>query len=303
MSVLTLSKNKFIMLTCKEINDFYPEFGSEESYMDVKKIKDITGFDFEWPHRESEAREAKKELYAILIAYEKSKTNNIPSVTPLSNELLNVNELSNKEKKEDKKMNTNNDIVTNNVQAPLNNFIDSNVDLSKIKLTMNGLGIQSKDGTIKTYKNGKIIDVTQFSFQGDSTNSFVFLLPAKKVKTGDLIVNNGSFVFVVSDDGNMITAVDFDNNSQRTIIRQQHALIPFSFVTKVYSPFLNGGNMSNMLPFMMMNNNNGNGGGMNNMMQMMMMSKMFKNMNDDKTDDIDDGDDIFGDMNKMFNMD
>ena len=110
-------------------------------------------------------------------------------------------------------------------------------------------------------------------------------------------------MFVVSDDGNMITAVDFENNSQRTIIRQQHALIPFSFVTKVYSPFLNGGNMSNMLPFMMMNNNNGNGGSMNNMMQMMMMSKMFKNMNDDKTDDINDGDDIFGDMNKMFNMD
>ena len=61
--------------------------------------------------------------------------------------------------------------------------------------------------------------------------------------------------------------------------------------------------MSNMLPFMMMNNNNGNGGSMNNMMQMMMMSKMFKNMNDDKTDDINDGDDIFGEMNKMFNMD
>jgi len=60
MSVLTLSKNKFIMLTCKEINDLYPEFGSEESYMDVKKIKDITGFDFEWPQRESGAREAKK---------------------------------------------------------------------------------------------------------------------------------------------------------------------------------------------------------------------------------------------------
>ena len=308
MSVLTLSKDKFITLTCKEINDLYPEFGSEESYMDVKKIKDITGFDFEWPNTESGAREAKKELYVILTAYEKSKTNNIPSVTILSNELLNVNvnELSNKEKKEDKKMNTNNDIVTNNMQAPLNNFIDSNADLSKIKLTMNGLGIQGKDGTIKTYKNGKIIDVTQFSFQGDSTSSFVFLMPARKVKTGDLIVNNGSFVFVVSDDGNMITAVDFENNSQRTIIRQQHALIPFSFVTKVYSPLSGGGKMSNMLmlPLMMMNNNNSNGGMMNNMMQMMMMNKMLKNVNEDKADDVNDGDDdVFGDMNKIFNMD
>lgn len=309
MSVLTLSKNKFITLTCKEINDLYPEFDSKESYVDAKKIKAITGFDFEWPHTESGAREAKKELYAILTAYEKNKRNeNISSVTPVEDKLLNKNtsETVNNEEKENNKMNTNNNMVVNNTQTPLNNFIDSNADLSKIKLTMNGLGIQGKDGTIKTYKNGKIIDVTQFSFQGDSTNSFVFLLPAKKVKAGDLIVNNGTFVFVVSDDGNMITAVDFENNSQRTIIRQQHALIPFSFVTKVYSPFSGSGKMSNMLmlPLMMMNSNNSGGGMMNNMMQMMMMNKMLKSVNDEKADNDNDGDDdIFGDMNKMFNID
>lgn len=305
MSVLTLSKNKFITLTCKEINDLYPEFDSKESYVDAKKIKAITGFDFEWPHTESRAREAKKELYVILTAYEKNKRKekDILSVTPVKDKLLNEN--INNEEKENNKMNTNN-MVVNNTQTPLNNFIDSNADLSKIKLTMNGLGIQGKDGTIKTYKNGKIIDVTQFSFQGDSTNSFVFLLPAKKVKAGDLIVNNGTFVFVVSDDGNMITAVDFENNSQRTIIRQQHALIPFSFVTKVYSPFSGGGKMNNvlMLPLMMMNSNNNGGGMMNNMMQMMMMNKMLKSVNDEKTDNENDSDDdIFSDMNKMFNID
>ena len=333
---LKISKKQFISLSINEISNLFPEFESDKSRIDVEKLEKITGINFEWSERFDKIEENKSRLYDILIEYEKNKIsestnmnstkayhenlvenkrtlelekiiitkNNVSINSNQTQEVLseknNLISNQNQKEKENNEMNINNDIVTNNVQAPINNFIDSNVDLSKIKLTMNGLGIQGKDGTIKTYKNGKIIDVTQFSFQGDSTSSFVFLLPAKKVKTGDLIVNNGSFVFVVNDDGNMITAVDFDNNSQRTIIRQQHALIPFSFVTKVYSP-LNGGNMSNMLPFMMMNNSNG--GGMNNMMQMMMMSKMFKNMNEDKTDDTNvDDDDIFGDMNKMFNI-
>ena len=209
----------------------------------------------------------------------------------VSNKIVNKN--LDDSSKGDKKMND-----TNSNNNMFGNFIDNNVDLSKIKLTMNGLGVQADDGTVKIYKNGKIIDVTQFSLQNNNMSSMVFLVPAKKVKQGDLIVNNGTFVFVVDDDGDSIKVVDFNNNSHRTIIRQQHALIPFSFVTKVYSPILNGGNMNNMLPFMMMNN--GGGGGMNDMMQMMMMSKMFKNGGN--TGDAGD-DDVFGDISKMFDID
>ena len=211
----------------------------------------------------------------------------------VSNKIVNKN--LDDSSKGDKKMND-----TNSNNNMFGNFIDNNVDLSKIKLTMNGLGVQADDGTVKIYKNGKIIDVTQFSLQNNNMSSMVFLVPAKKVKQGDLIVNNGTFVFVVDDDGDSIKVVDFNNNSHRTIIRQQHALIPFSFVTKVYSPVLNGGNMNNMLPFMMMNNS---GGGMNDMMQMMMMSKMFKSMGDTNDKNDGDDDDVFGDINKIFNMD
>ena len=223
----------------------------------------------------------------------KNKTD-ISSVNDDQNKVSNidVNKNLDDSSKGDKKMN-----ATNSNNNMFGNFIDNNVDLSKIKLTMNGLGVQADDGTVKVYKNGKIIDVTQFSLQNNNMSSMVFLVPAKKVKQGDLIVNNGTFVFVVDDDGDSIKVVDFNNNSHRTIIRQQHALIPFSFVTKVYSPILNGGNMNNMLPFMMMNN--GGGGGMNDMMQMMMMSKMFKNGGNTG----DTGDDVFGDISKMFDID
>jgi cytochrome oxidase Cu insertion factor (SCO1/SenC/PrrC family) len=207
---------------------------------------------------------------------------------------IDVNKNLDDSSKGDKTMN-----ATNSNNNMFGNFIDNNADLSKIKLTMNGLGVQADDGTVKIYKNGKIIDVTQFSLQNNNMSSMVFLVPAKKVKQGDLIVNNGTFVFVVDDDGDSIKVIDFNNNSQRTIVRQQHALIPFSFVTKVYSPILNGGNMNNMLPFMMMNN--GGGGGMNDMMQMMMMSKMFKNNGNTNADDVDD--DMFGDISKMFDID
>ena len=224
----------------------------------------------------------------------KNKTD-ILSVNDDQNKVSNidVNKNFDDSNKGDKKMN-----ATNSNNNMFGDFIDNNVDLSKIKLTMNGLGIQADDGTVKIYKNGKIIDVTQFSLQNNNMSSMVFLVPAKKVKQGDLIVNNGTFVFVVDDDGDSIKVVDFNNNSHRTIIRQQHALIPFSFVTKVYSPILNGGNMNNMLPFMMMNNS---GGGMNDMMQMMMMSKMFKNNGNTNADGNDD--DMFGDISKMFDID
>jgi hypothetical protein len=223
----------------------------------------------------------------------KNKTD-ISSVNDDQNKVSNidVNKNLDDSSKGDKKMN-----ATNSNNNMFGNFIDNNADLSKIKLTMNGLVVQADDGTVKVYKNGKIIDVTQFSLQNNNMSSMVFLVPAKKVKQGDLIVNNGTFVFVVDDDGDSIKVVDFNNNSHRTIIRQQHALIPFSFVTKVYSPILNGGNMNNMLPLMMMNN--GGGGGMNDMMQMMMMSKMFKNGGNTG----DTGDDVFGDISKMFDID
>lgn len=304
-----MKKEDFIQLSCQEISRLYPEFESKSSYVDETKIKDLTGFDFRWPKRTSNGKDAKSKLYDIIQTYEKNKTNLISQNTNTQQNMnfssvdiaqkkvsnIDVNKKLDDSSKGDKKMN-----ATNSNNNMFGNFIDNNVDLSKIKLTMNGLGVQADDGTVKVYKNGKIIDVTQLSLQNNNMSSMVFLVPAKKVKQGDLIVNNGTFVFVVDDDGDSIKVVDFNNNSHRTIIRQQHALIPFSFVTKVYSPVFNGGNMSNMLPFMMMNNNGG--GGMNDMMQMMIMSKMFKNMGD--TNDKNDGDDdVFGDINKIFNID
>jgi hypothetical protein len=237
--------------------------------------------------------------YMVVVDINKTKNKtDILSVNHDQNKVSNIDMNKNLDdsSKGDKTMN-----ATNSNNNMFGNFIDNNADLSKIKLTMNGLGVQADDGTVKVYKNGKIIDVTQFSLQNNNMSSMVFLVPAKKVKQGDLIVNNGTFVFVVDDDGDSIKVIDFNNNSQRTIVRQQHALIPFSFVTKVYSPILNGGNMNNMLPFMMMNN--GGGGGMNDMMQMMMMSKMFKNVGDTNDKNNGDDDDVFGDINKIFNID
>jgi hypothetical protein len=280
-----MNKEDFVKLSLPEIANLYPLFESKSRYVDSQRVKNITGYDLNWPD-ENITNEHISHFYDILQKYYES------------NSTIKIYE------KGENKVNMDNS--NNNM---FSSFIDNNVDLSKIKLTINGLGVESDDGTIKIYKKGKIIDVTQFTLQNSSISSMIFLMPTKKVKAGDLIVNNGTFVFVVNDDGGSIKVIDFNNNSERTIVRQQHLLIPFSFVTKVYSPFTGSSIMNNMLPMMMMNNSNGNNGGMmNNMLPMMMMSKMLKNNskkeeNDNNETIEDDEGDLFDDMNNMFNMD
>jgi hypothetical protein len=280
-----INKEDFVKLSLPEIANLYPLFESKSCYVDSQRVKNITGYDLNWPD-ENITNEHKYHFYDILQKYYES------------NSTIKIYE------KGENKVNMDNS--NNNM---FSSFIDNNVDLSKIKLTINGLGVESDDGTIKIYKKGKIIDVTQFTLQNSSISSMIFLMPTKKVKAGDLIVNNGTFVFVVNDDGGSIKVIDFNNNSERTIVRQQHLLIPFSFVTKVYSPFTGSSIMNNMLPMMMMNNSNGNNGGMmNNMLPMMMMSKILKNNskkeeNDNNETIEDDEGDLFDDMNNMFNMD
>jgi len=164
-----------------------------------------------------------------------------------------------------------------------------NVDTSKVKMTMLGMGVENSQGVVQTYNaiTGELTDVTDFVMDGfGSMSDMVFVFPAQKVGKGDLVAFNGSICHVTGVQGTRINAIDYNTNQEVNFVKQKHAL-GFNFVPKIMSPFGNMftatakdpvGGFESMLPMMMMmsmGKGDSDKGGMGGMVEMMMMSQMF----------------------------
>lgn len=91
--------------------------------------------------------------------------------------------------------------------------------------------VKCKDGKYKTYnlKKDRLTNISKYVFPG--TENMFFIVPALKVKAGDLIYVADQLAFVVEVDsrGNRVKIVNFENNRIEEILPERHI-----FMEKVY---------------------------------------------------------------------
>ncbi|MDE6789016.1 MAG: hypothetical protein K2J47_06815 [Ruminococcus sp.] len=129
------------------------------------------------------------------------------------------------------------------------------------RLSMNGeIAVKTSTG-YKTYNvnNGRLTNCSNFVF--DTGEDFFFLIPAKRVSAGDIILVGGKPKCVVKKDGDIITAINFEDSTIENIIPERHIFMGDTyFFGRIVSIF----------------GNNKGKKGMGKIMKYMMISELFK---------------------------
>lgn len=128
------------------------------------------------------------------------------------------------------------------------------------RLSMNGeIAVKTSTG-YKTYNVAKNTLTNCSNFVLNAGDDFFFLLPAKKVSAGDIILVGGKPKCVVRKEGDIITAINFEDSTIENIIPERHIFLGDTyFFGKIVSIF-----------------GNKKGKGMGKIMKYMMISEMFK---------------------------
>ncbi len=133
------------------------------------------------------------------------------------------------------------------------------------RLSMDGeIAVKTSTG-YKTYNvdNGRLTNCSNFVF--DTGEDFFFLIPAKKVSTGDIILVGGKPKCVIKKDGDIITAINFEDSIIENVIPERHLFMGDTyFFGKIVSIFCN----------------NKSKNGMSKIMKYMLISEMFKGKSD-----------------------
>lgn len=132
------------------------------------------------------------------------------------------------------------------------------------RLTMNGdIAIKTNHGyRFYNMKNGTLTNATNFCF--DIGEEFFFVIPTNHVSPGDIILVDGLPKCVLSCDGKIITAIDYESSEIRQILPERHVLMGnVFFYGKIVSMFGNTNGIKSSK-------------GISKMMKMMMLSSMMK---------------------------
>ena len=131
------------------------------------------------------------------------------------------------------------------------------------RLSMDGLIAIKTSSGYKTYdaKTNKLQNCDNFVF--DIGEEFFFMLPTNKVQPGDIIVMAGKPHCVIKEEGNLITALRYEDSTISTVVPEHHMFMGKTyFYGKIVSMF---GNLANSTP--------------NEMMKYMAMAQVFGGSN------------------------
>ena len=171
------------------------------------------------------------------------------------------------------------------------------------RLSMNGeIAVKTSTG-YKTYNvsNNRLTNCSNFVF--DIGEDFFFLLPAKKVSAGDIILVGGKPKCVIKKENDVITAINFEDSTIENIIPERHIFMGntyfFGKIVSIFGKSKSKKGMGKIMKYMMISEmfkNKGNSS-MNPMMLMAMsggMGNIFDDMlecDEDDDDDITEGED------------
>lgn len=164
------------------------------------------------------------------------------------------------------------------------------------RLSMTGeIAVKTSTG-YKTFNvaNNRLTNCSNFVF--DTGEDFFFLIPTKKVSAGDIILVGGKPRCVIKKDGDIITAINFEDSTIENIIPERHIFMGNTyFFGKIVSMLGNKKGkkgMSKILQYMMISDMmKGKNSSMNPIMLMAMsgggLGNMFEGLFDDEDDEND----------------
>jgi hypothetical protein len=143
-----------------------------------------------------------------------------------------------------------------------------------------GIAIRNSAGNMVSYDKakGEIVDVDLIDFKADN---LVYAIPAaiKDIVIGDVVLHNGTPMFVKGRDSNSILVIDVKNGEKKNILPTK-SMFGFDFITKIVTLVdfsaagaSNDQPFGNLLPLMMLSSDNKS---MKDMLPMMFLMNQGK---------------------------
>lgn len=196
------------------------------------------------------------------------------------------------------------------------------VSTSKLTYSAYGVAVVDNEGRAKAMVDNSIMDVTGFTFDGLP----IYQMPVaiKDLKSGDIVLHNGSYMIVVENKKDSFVVIDIANGEDK-VVRPFKNVFGFNYMTKVVdlfkmmppsqdnamtpsenNPFgnplmlfaMSGQKVDDDLAMMAMMSMNGNGMNFNAMLPFMLL----KDKNSDREDESSTEGDSFKDLMIPFMM-
>lgn len=108
------------------------------------------------------------------------------------------------------------------------------VSTSKLTYSTYGVAVIDNEGRAKAMVDNSIMDVTGFTLDG----VLIYQMPVaiKDLKSGDIVLHNGSYMIVVENKGDSFVVIDVANGEDK-VIRPFKNVFGFNFMTKVVDLF------------------------------------------------------------------
>ena len=181
--------------------------------------------------------------------------------------------------------------MATNKTSLMNGFMPQKI-ITGVAMTFDGrLAIKRPNGDYVAFNpvSGEIENQSEFVMGEDMLSGMVYVMPTDKIEAGDIIVSDGSYVYV-TDITDGLTGVNLSTGVVNDIVTEKHVLFGKNVYKKVVSMFnmvggtdgamnpmmmlalMGDGNKENLLPLMMMSGMGGaDKGAMNPMMMMMLL--------------------------------
>ena len=172
----------------------------------------------------------------------------------------------------------------------MNGFMPQKI-ITGVAMTFDGrLAIKRPNGDYVAFNplSGEIENQSEFVMGEEMLSGMVYVMPTDKIEAGDIIVSNGSYVYV-TDVTDGLTGVNLTTGVINDIVTEKHVLFGKNVYKKVVSMFnmvggaegamnpmmmlalMGDNNKDNLLPMMLMSGMGGTDKGAMNPMMMMML--------------------------------
>ncbi len=145
-----------------------------------------------------------------------------------------------------------------NLKSMLKQYMPRAIDDGSVALSISGdIAYRRKDGDYVFYdpESKSINNCMELVFGSDALDKMVFVMPAKEVHIGDVVLNNGKYIYITNiTDTGAIKGVSLDSGRTTTLVKEINTLmgcLPYAKVTSLFS-MANGKGADGINPMLLM---------------------------------------------------
>ena len=145
-----------------------------------------------------------------------------------------------------------------NLKNMLKQYMPRSIDDGSVALSISGdIAYRRKDGDYVFYdpEAKSINNCMELVFGSDALDKMVFVMPAKDVHIGDVVLNNGKYIYITNiTETGAIKGVSLDSGHTTTLVKEINTImgcLPYAKVTSLFS-MANGKGSDGINPMLLM---------------------------------------------------